>query len=627
MNHLKDQTSPYLLQHAENPVDWYPWCEEAFEKAKKEDKPVFLSIGYSTCHWCHVMAHESFEDPNIAKLLNDNFVSIKVDREERPDIDAVYMSACIAMTGSGGWPMSVFLTPEQKPFFAGTYFPKLSTRGMTGFSDLLSAVAKSWKTQRNDLIASSERVLSDLRVKEKGINNAEQSRTECKESLQLIENGLQQLKRSFDREYGGFGFAPKFPAGHNLLFLLHSYERTKDQEALHIAEKTLLQMYKGGIYDHIGGGFSRYSTDKYFLAPHFEKMLYDNALLIVCYCKAYQITKKKVYLDVAERTAGWILREMQSGKGAFYSSQDADSQGEEGKFYTFTYDELQQLLGPEEGNRFSAHYGVSGKGNFDGKNILHLLFHEEPDELDSLLRKKVYDYRRNRFPLHTDDKILTAWNGMAIWAFTHLYRTTKDRRYLQEAERTLRFFLGKISSHSVSGKTSDGNDSVDYSDLFVSWRDGNATGKGFLDDYAWFICGLLGLYEATSDMDYLYKAERFTRRALRNFFNADEGGFHLWGRENEALVLNPVEVYDGAMPSGNSVMSFNLVKLVHYTRTEKAAFEAALNRQMDYMTSACSRRPSGHCFFLLALSMDHNPSEFYTCRDGVCAPLGRGEEK
>ena len=601
-NQLINETSPYLLQHAYNPVNWYPWGAEAFEKAKKEEKTIFLSIGYSTCHWCHVMAEESFEDKEVAKLLNENFISIKVDREERPDIDSVYMAVCQTMTGSGGWPMTIFMTPEQKPFFAGTYFPKTSTKGMAGFLEISRAIADAWKQKRNNLTEAAEKILEDLRLLE-----TEQDKTAAKEiysqGKMLIERGVSQLKRVFDSEHGGFGTELKFPSGHNLLFLMDYYERSKDKEALQIVEKTLVQMYKGGLFDHIGGGFSRYSTDKYFLVPHFEKMLYDNALLMICYCKAYEITKKKLYRDVAERTASYILQEMTSENGGFYASQDADSQGEEGRFYTFSYDEIAGLLGPEDGTYFNSHYGATEGGNFEGKNIFNLLIHEEPQEIGAELLDKVYQYRKSRYKLHTDDKILTAWNGIMIAAFSKLAEVLKEKKYLKEALASLRFILGRVKAPS---------------DLFVSYRSGIVKGEGLLDDYAYFIYSLITLYETTGEKDYLNKAQRFTDKALENFFDEENGGFYLWGRTNEKLVIQQKEVYDGAMPSGNSVMAYNLTKLSHYTRSERL-YEAS-KKQMEYMCGVSQAYPAGHSFFLLGLSLYLNSEDFYTCKDGVCSP-------
>ena len=430
-NRLKNETSPYLLQHAENPVDWYSWCQEAFEKARLEDKPIFLSIGYSTCHWCHVMAHESFEDERTASLLNQNFVSIKVDREERPDVDSVYMSVCQAFTGSGGWPMSIFMTWDKKPFFAGTYFPVQSRYGMPGFCDVLKAIVDSWKQNRQELLQSANEIVSHLKHNE--------YETDDFDSEMIMEHAVWLWKRSFDKMHGGFGLAPKFPTSHNLLCLLLYARQNEDKEALHMVEETLLQMRKGGIFDQIGYGFSRYSTDARFLVPHFEKMLYDNGLLIMAYAAAYSATNNQLYLDTAEMTATYILREMTSESGGFYSAQDADSEGVEGKFYTFTFDEVIHVLGKENGAIFANVFDITPEGNFEGKNIPNLLksnglgvpFDEE--------RQRLYQYRRNRTKLHLDDKMLIGWNSLMIAALAMLYRVSKNETYLQAAEKGQRF--------------------------------------------------------------------------------------------------------------------------------------------------------------------------------------------
>lgn len=606
MNHLKNQTSPYLLQHAENPVEWYPWCEEAFERAKKEDKPIFLSIGYSTCHWCHVMAEECFEDQDVADLLCQNFISIKVDREERPDLDAVYMAACQAMTGNGGWPMSIFMTADQKPFYAGTYFPKHSRMGMAGLLDVLTYIRDVWKSNRSRIFNAAETMHLHLKNMEK---RAESETLDYEAGHKLLNQGILQLKKQFDREHGGFGTAPKFPMAHNLLFLMQQYEESGDKELLQIVEKTLMQMYKGGIFDHLGGGFSRYSTDRYFLVPHFEKMLYDNALLIAAYCRGYDLTRKQIYLDAAERTAEWMLREMQGGHGGFYSAQDADSQGEEGLYYVFSYDEMIKLLGPKDGVDFASHYGITEAGNFEGKNVLNLLSHENPEEAEAYLREKVFQYRKKRYSLHTDDKILTGWNGMTAGALSILYRITGKRKYLDGAEGCIRFVINE------SGKDEDCR-------LSVSWRKGTASGSGFLDDYAWVIFGILGLYEVTGKDVYLRQAERMTNHVLKHF--SDEkgsGGFTLAGSENERLLMNPKETYDGAIPSGNGVMAYNLVKLMHYSTGSRYmdTFEDAAEKQMAFLADDAAKYPAGHCFFLMALSIWLDSSSLYVCRDGACA--------
>lgn len=582
-NHLQNETSPYLLQHSENPVDWYPWGEAAFAKAKAEDKPVFLSIGYSTCHWCHVMAHESFEDAAVAALLNEHFVSIKVDREERPDIDSIYMAVCQAITGSGGWPTSIFMTPEQKPFFAGTYFPKTARYGSAGFLELLQAIADRWQSDRQTLTDSAEGVLAFLQEQETAQGSAR---------AQLIDDAAAWFQQAFDAKYGGFGGAPKFPTPHNLLFLLTHAEKTGDETIRTMAETTLRQMYRGGMFDHIGGGFSRYSTDRMFLVPHFEKMLYDNALLLLAYCKAYAVTDKRLYLHVAEKTAAYVLREMTAPDGGFYSAQDADSDGVEGKYYVFTPDELIGLLGEEQGRAFNAYYDITARGNFAGKSIPNLLKNTDmTGEFDASL-PKVYDYRRSRTRLHLDDKILTAWNALMIAALAWLYRVSGKHAYLDAAER---------AQHFVDTALSEGDA------LFTSFRDGKRGAPGFLDDYAFEAFAMLALYEATYQRAYLERAQRLCDRIVDDFADVEHGGFYLYGRNSEQLILRPKETYDGALPSGNSVFAYVLVRL-HLLTGAARDFERA-QRQLDFLSGAAGRAPAGYCMFLLALSDFLEPPE------------------
>jgi len=578
-NHLKNQTSPYLLQHADNPVEWYPWCDEAFERAKKEDKIVFLSIGYSTCHWCHVMAHESFEDNEIADILNKYFISIKVDREERPDIDSIYMSVCQAITGSGGWPTSIFMTPEQKPFFAGTYFPKEARYGQIGFKDLLLAVRERWATDREALLKSAEQIVDYLRTS---------SGAEDDFNAKLIDEAFEMYKSTFDKKNGGFGRAPKFPTPHNLLFLMQYYEKSKNDEALNMVEKTLLQMYYGGMFDHIGGGFSRYSTDDYFLAPHFEKMLYDNALLILAYCRAYGITKKNIYRYIAEKTAGYALREMTSSEGGFYSAQDADSEGVEGKYYLFEPSEIIKILGEKIGKEFNGYFDITEKGNFEGKNIPNLLKRgnsEQTREKWDDCMEDIYKYRKNRFALHLDDKILTAWNGLMIAAMCHIYRVTGKKVYLNAARSAETFIRKELCENDT---------------LYVSYRDGKRSSKGFLDDYANEVFALIALYEATLESKYLDDAMQFCNKAVCDFYDEEHGGFFLYGKENEKLISQPKETYDGAMFSGNSAMAYNLVRL--YLITEEKRCEELAGEQLKYMSTAAKQYPAGYAMFLIALS-------------------------
>ena len=574
-NRLKDATSPYLQQHAGNPVDWFPWGEEAFRKARQEDKPVFLSIGYSTCHWCHVMAHESFEDDEVAELLNRYFVSIKVDKEERPDIDSIYMSVCQAFTGSGGWPTSIFMTADQKPFFAGTYFPKHSVCGRPGMLDLLTAIHDLWESDRYALLQQAETMIDHLKDRPTANGWADPK---------LVQRGAEQLKQLYDRTNGGFGRAPKFPTPHNLLFLLDYGKQQQDKACVDMVEYTLLQMYRGGMFDHVGYGFCRYSTDARFLVPHFEKMLYDNALLILAYCKAYTVTKNKFYKEVAESVGEYILQEMTSPEGGFYSAQDADSDGVEGKFYVFTPDEVFSVLGKEKGELFNRHFDITAQGNFEGKSIPNLLNSHDVERVPKEWLLQLRDYRRKRCRLHLDDKILTSWNGLMIAAMCHLFAVTGDDRYLAAAKKADSF----LCEHLTEGDT-----------LYVSWRDSKRSGKGFLDDYGACIYAQLALYSATLERKHLERAERLCTIILRLFKDVDNGGFFLYGADNEQLILQPKETYDGAMPSGNSLMAWNFVRLWHVTGSEQWQKEA--KAQLDFLAAGAKEYPAGQTMFLLAL--------------------------
>lgn len=581
-NHLKNETSPYLVQHAENPVDWYPWCEEAFEKARKEEKPVFLSIGYSTCHWCHVMAHESFENEAVAEILNQYFISVKVDREERPDIDSVYMSVCQAFTGSGGWPMSIFMTCDKKPFLAGTYFPVRSQYGRPGFSDLLHEIAGLWGSSRDALLHSAEKIVTSLRQAEPVGEEAEEPR--------LIEKAMRMFQESFDRVYGGFGAAPKFPVPHNLLFLMLYGKQKEDPAGLEMAEKTLLQMRKGGIFDQIGYGFSRYSTDRYFLAPHFEKMLYDNGLLLTAYAWAYALTKKSVYLDTARKTALYVCRELTSPEGGFYSAQDADSQGVEGKYYTFARSEILAVLGEERGKAFSDTFDITKDGNFEGVNIPNLLKSNDLNGEFGDDMEKLYRYRKERSKLHLDDKILTSWNSMMIGALSVLFRVSGDEKYLQVAVSAQKF----IEKNLCRGLR-----------LYTSWRDGKTSDNSFLDDYGFYTAALTELYHSTLDREYLDKAEQFCQEAVRCFLDNENGGFYLSDRDSKELFVNPKESYDGAVPSGNSVMAYNLVRL--YQLTGRAGYGQLAKKQIQYMSARAREYPMGYSMFLTAKLLYDNP--------------------
>ena len=583
-NKLINETSPYLLQHAENPVNWYPWSEEAFHKAKVENKPIFLSIGYSTCHWCHVMAHESFEDYETAEILNKHFISIKVDREERPDIDSVYMSVCQAFTGGGGWPMSIFMTWDKKPFFAGTYFPSCPRYGRPSFSQLLNTIANQWNSNKTELLESAEEIIKHLKNEDDTENRQINS--------DLIQRAVQIFEKTFDSTNGGFGNAPKFPTPHNLLFLMLYAKQNNNSNILKMAEKTLMQMRKGGIFDHIGYGFSRYSTDKHYLAPHFEKMLYDNSLLIIAYVSAYSITSYNIYLDTAEKTAEYILREMTSECGGFYSAQDADSEGVEGKYYTFSLKEIINILGEDKGREFAKVFDITEGGNFEGMNIPNLL---KSNDLGTKFQdeiKKLYSYRKTRFELHLDDKILLSWNSMMIFAMAMLYRVTQNEKYLNAAQKSQEFIEKNMS---------------DGLRLYTSFRDGKCSKNAFLDDYVFYVASLIELYNAALDKNYLEKAERFCKETIGLFFDDKNGGFYFSDPKNTELFINPKETYDGAIPSGNSVMAYNLVRL--YGITEKDEYKELLEKQIIFMSAKANEYPAGNSMFLIAmlLSEDYIP--------------------
>lgn len=582
-NRLDKEKSPYLLQHADNPVDWWPWCDEALAKAKLEDKPIFLSIGYSTCHWCHVMAHESFADAQVAELLNKWFVAIKVDREERPDIDAVYMRACQALTGSGGWPLTVIMTPEQRPFFTATYIPKNTNHGMLGMMELLPQIAQKWATSRQDLLAASEEITAFL-IK----NEAAKPTLTAAQSQKIIELAVQQFKCSFDHTWGGFGRAPKFPSAHNLLFLLEYASIHKDEEVAKMVEHTLTSMYRGGIFDHIGGGFSRYSTDKKWLIPHFEKMLYDNALLATAYLKAFEYSNQPLYAEIAERVLTYVLRELTNPDGGFYCSQDADSEGIEGKYYAFSPEEIIAVLGKELGKLFCNFYAITSQGNFEGKSIANLLDNDDychlPPELPAI-RKKVYQYRLSRTSLNKDDKVLTSWNSLMINAMAQAGRILHDDRYTQAAQNAQQFIEHNLSSP-------DGH-------LFIRWREGEAAYDGLLDDYVFYGLSLLSLYQLTAKEEYLQRATAAGHIMLEQFEDAKQGGFYLVAKGAEQLIIRPKEIYDGAIPCGNSAAILLLRQLAR--DTSDAIWQKAADRQVAFMLPRISQYPLNHSFALLAL--------------------------
>ena len=493
------------------------------------------------------------------------------------------MSVCQAFTGSGGWPTSIFMTADQKPFFAGTYFPKRTRGRMVGFRELLMLICEKWDSDRNVLLDQAEKIAAHLSKE----HEEEDGRQNMTERENLISSAVQLYGRIYDREYGGFGHAPKFPSPHNLLFLLTCYERRGNASCLEMAEHTLLQMYRGGLFDHIGFGFCRYSTDERFLVPHFEKMLYDNALLILAYCKGYEVTGKMLYLEVAEKTAGFVLREMKHPEGGFYSAQDADSDGEEGKYYLFVPGEIKGLLGERDGEVFCRHFDITQRGNFEGKNIPNLLNNDVLDKDCDVFLERVLQYRRERNFLHLDDKILTAWNGLMIAAMCRLYQNSGKQRYLDAARRAECFVKENLR---------------DETGLYVSYRDGKRGVKGFLNDYAAWLFAQLALYGATLEGNYLTRAEQLCREVYAGFVDRKKGGFYLCGKENESLILRPKEDYDGAIPSGNSLMAWNLVRLSQLTGNEEYRHRA--EEQLDYLGRRSAQYPVGYGMFLLSL-LDH----------------------
>ena len=585
-NRLQFEKSPYLLQHKSNPVHWLPWGSAAFDTAQAEDKPIFLSIGYSTCHWCHVMAHESFEDQEVAEAINRGFIPIKVDREERPDVDAVYMAACIAMNGSGGWPLTVLMTPDQKPFWAGTYLPK------HGLLSLLHEAERLWREERGDLLSAGEELIDYLR-------QAEETRPGAPKQA-IVDRAATQFAQSFDSRWGGFGRAPKFPTPHNLIFLMRYANRTKNRAAMKMAEVTLEAMYRGGLFDHVGGGFSRYSTDAQWLVPHFEKMLYDNALLVFAYTEAFQNSHRQLYETVVRRTVEYVLRELEAPHGGFFCGQDADSEGVEGKYYVFTPNEVYGLLGKEDAVAFCHRYGVTERGNFEGKSIPNLIGQQdidtEPEGMDAI-RERLRVFRLERTALHKDDKILTAWNGLMIAALARAGLALNESSYLDAAKRAASFIIQNLTDQ-------DGR-------LLARWREGESAHSGKLDDYAFLAWGLLELYETTFEVQYLREARRLADLLLTYFFDEEGGGFYPYSSDGEQLVTRTKEVYDGAMPSGNAVAALVLSRLARFTGENR--WREAAQKQVSYLAGAVVQHPLGHSFTMLALLEELWPGADLVC--------------
>lgn len=604
-NHLINEKSPYLQQHAYNPVDWYPWSSKAFEKAKKKDIPIFLSIGYSTCHWCHIMEEESFENEEVAKLLNKHFVSIKVDREERPDIDSLYMQVAQMMTGRGGWPLNIVMTPDKEPFFAATYIPKESTRGTLGIVDLLPRLAEIYESE-NDRIES---IIAKVKTR---LNEVQEKIPDDIPDREVIEAATGRLSRAFDEKNGGFGRAPKFPSAQNLMLLLRSWKETGEERQLHMVEKTLQQMRKGGIYDQIGFGFHRYSTDKNWLRPHFEKMLYDQAMLAYVLIETYQATKDRFYAKVASETIEYVLREMTSDEGGFFSAQDADSEGEEGKYYVWTFDEIRSLLENHEFEVAVNLYGIKKKGNYldeatdrkTGKNILHI--NKEAEEVAADLNRdrqeinriiqsinsKLLAHRKDRILPHMDDKILTDWNGLMIAAMAKAGRVLKNSEYIQAARKAADFIIEEL-------RTEEGG-------LYHRYRDSQAAIDAFSGDYAFLLWGLIELYESTYDPNYLSVARQLLSFMQAHFWDSNSGGFFLSADFSESLLTRQKPTSDGSVPSPNSVAAFvfiRLAKLLGDVELEKVAEKTlkASARQIE-------RAPSSHTMMLVALNYLLGPS-------------------
>lgn len=591
-NRLINETSPYLLQHAHNPVDWYTWGEDAFERARREDKPVLLSIGYSACHWCHVMERESFEDEAIAKLMNDNFVNIKVDREERPDLDTIYMNAVQMMTGHGGWPMTVFLTPDGKPFYGGTYFPPNDRHGMPGFPRILIALAEAYRERRDEIESSADGALGEL----KRLDRIAQQEGEL--GYEIADHAANQLLRTLDPVNGGFGNRPKFPPSMSLQFLLRQWRRTKDASALNAVELTLNKMARGGMYDQLGGGFHRYSVDEKWLAPHFEKMLYDNALLSRVYTEAFLATGNEFYRRIATETLDYVVREMTDRSGGFYSTQDADSEGEEGKFFVWTPEEVVALLGEEDARLFNRYFDVSEMGNFEGHSILHV--DEDVDVIARLMRAPrerlleviergrpiLFDARKKRIKPYRDEKILTAWNGLMMRSFAEASRAFDRKDYLEAATRNAEFLLANLRR--------DGR-------LLRTYKDGESKLNGYLEDYAYVVDGLLALYEASFDLRWFEEARALTETMIEQFQDAEAGGFFFTSADHETLITRTKDFYDNAIPSGNSVAAAALLRLSLFTGEDR--YRQIAETILRLMKSTMMRAPSAFGYLLSALDL------------------------
>jgi uncharacterized protein YyaL (SSP411 family) len=591
-NRLINETSPYLLQHAHNPVDWYPWGEEAFERARQEDRPILLSIGYSACHWCHVMEDESFENEQIAQLMNDNFINIKVDREERPDLDTIYMNAVQMITGSGGWPMTMFLTPDGRPFYGGTYFPPADRYGMPGFPRILMAIAEGYRTRRGEIEEGAASLLGELRK----INEMKPQEGEL--NVEILDHAANHLVRTLDPLHGGFGNKPKFPPSMALTLLLRQYHRTKDQSALNAVELTLEKMAKGGVYDQLGGGFHRYSVDEKWLVPHFEKMLYDNALLSRIYLDTYLVTGKEFYRRIVTETLDYVRREMTDPGGGFYSTQDADSEGEEGKFFVWTLEEIRVLLGEEDARLFSRYFDVTEMGNFEGHSILHIdegletiakLMGIAPERLAEIIergKRVLFEERERRIKPHRDEKMLAAWNGLMLRSFAEAARVLDRKDYLEVAIRNAHFLLTHLHK--------DGR-------LLRTHQNGESKLNAYLEDYSFVSDGFLALYEATFDPRWFEEARKLIEMMIAQFWDAESGGFFFTSADHEQLITRTKDFYDNAMPAGNSVATHVLLRLS--LLTGEGRYRQMAEVILKLMKSLVMRAPSAFGHLLCALDL------------------------
>ena len=595
-NRLKNEKSPYLLQHAQNPVDWYPWSEGAFEKARLEDKPIFLSIGYSTCHWCHVMEHESFEDESVAHLLNETFVNIKVDREERPDIDNIYMTVCQMMTQSGGWPLTIMMTPQKKPFFAGTYIPKESIYGRIGLLELIPQIKSIWDSKRDDVMSAAEEIT-------RGLQEIHPQSAEKELGESTLKNAYEIFARIFDRQYGGFGNAPKFPSPHNLYFLLRYWKRTGEEQALKIVEETLQNMRRGGIYDQIGFGFHRYSTDTKWIVPHFEKMLYDQALIAMASIEAYQATGKPEYEKTAREIFTYVLRDMTDVDGGFYCAEDADSEGVEGKFYLWTEEEIRSLLKKDAADLFLSVFKHNDDALVHGMQeipaghfIPHLKMLNNYGSADTQrltkIREKLFAVREKRIHPHKDDKVLTDWNGLMIASLAKGAQVFDEPAYAHAASRAVDFIWKRM-------RTAEGR-------LLHRFRDGHASIPAVVDDYTFIIWGLLELYEAMFDAKYLEKALELNSQLLTHFWDEKEGGLFFTADDAEALLIRQKEIHDGAIPSGNSVCLSNFLRLARITGDSSLENKAALI--INVFSGRVGQVPNAFTQFLAAFDFVLGPA-------------------